>query len=312
MTSPAKPGAGVAAVLLEYDLGELIAAEPLAGGSATVMKVRTGRGSFVLKQARRLADIELQARAAHYLAGRGIRQPRIVRTRAGTVVTADGHFLQEFLPGKIVRKPRPLQVAAAMRHIGTYHAALAGLAGSYASDASSLWTRVADPGYLVSELPGLLARYQLAGEPELASLRALDQARDALLSLPRQIAHGDIAPDNVLMDRDGVVSVIDFTPFCESALFGACAALYWYDIYETGATATSLASRLRRSMSALGEGRPWTGAELELWTTGLLREALRRLATPLALAARSGEPPAAAALRARHAALLAVLDVLTH
>jgi Ser/Thr protein kinase RdoA (MazF antagonist) len=324
MTLPAQPAPAVRSLLREYDLGPLIDAQPLAGGSAAVLRISAGRGSFVLKPAGRLADVGLQARAANHLNNRGIRQARIVPTRAGDLVSSDRNYLQEFLPGAIAPRPDGRQTAASMRHIGAYHRALADLPGEYEPDTGSLWQRVADPGYLLRELPGLLARYQLTDDVTGTALAWLDQLRPELAALPSQVVHGDIGPDNVLMDANGVVAVIDFTPFCQSALFGGCTALYWYHVYgqlraspdQAGAgpaAATEYAElsvgQLRASVAALGNDRPWTRAELALWPAGLLREALRRLATPLALAAESGRPPGPS-LAARHAALHAVLKVL--
>ena len=324
--TPHSAGLEVAGLLREYDLGALIGAEPLAGGSATVVRIRAERGTFVLKLAGRPEDIDLQARASRYLARRGIRQAQIFPTRTGALVSSGGHFLLESLPGTIAVQPSARQTVAAMRYLGAYHRELAGLPHAYLPDASSLWQRVADPEYLVRELPGLLARYRLAGTEELAALDALDQARPGLASLPRQIVHGDIAPDNVLMDGDAVVSVIDFTPYYESVVFGASTALYWYHVHGSRHPSADLhsadlhsgqpsskelsISHLRRSVAALGEQREWTEAELELWPAGLLREALRRLATPLVAATESGRAPSGPSVANRHAALLALVRAL--
>ena len=339
--TPQSAGLEVAGLLREYDLGALIGAEPLAGGSATVVRIRAERGTFVLKLAGRPEDIDLQARASRYLARRGIRQAQIFPTRTGALVSSGGHFLLESLPGTIAVQPSARQTVAAMRYLGAYHRELAGLPHAYLPDASSLWQRVADPEYLVRELPGLLARYRLAGTEELAALDALDQARPGLASLPRQIVHGDIAPDNVLMDGDAVVSVIDFTPYYESVVFGASTALYWYHVHGSRHPSADLhsadlhsgqrppgrrpsvqrpfgqpsskelsISHLRRSVAALGEQREWTEAELELWPAGLLREALRRLATPLVAATESGRAPSGPSVANRHAALLALVRAL--
>ncbi len=334
--APSQPAVDVPSLLREYDLGPLADAQPLAGGSAAVLRISAGRGSFVLKQAGRLADIELQARAAEHLNDRGVRQARILPTRAGGLVSSDGHYLQEFLPGAIALRPDSQQTSAAMRHIGAYHHTLADVPGEYVPDTGSLWLRVADPSYLLRYLPGLLARRNLAGPGELAALRTLDQSSRRLAGLPRQVVHGDVAPDNVLMQGNEVVAVIDFTPHYESELFGACAALYWYHVYGQPVIE---ADQLRASLAMIGQRRPWTEDELALWPTALLREALRRLATPLALAAELGAGPGAPTgpsgieltsplaapsgtrsgtasgadliptLAARHAALLAVLRV---
>jgi hypothetical protein len=108
-----------------------------------------------------------------------------------------------------------------------------------------------------------------------------------------------------------VVSIIDFTPFYESVLFGACTALYWYHVHKSSGASPNpdLRGQLRRSVQALGAHRPWSPAESELWPAGLLREALRRLATPLALAAVTGRSPDPS-VATRQAALLALVRAL--
>jgi Ser/Thr protein kinase RdoA (MazF antagonist) len=297
----------VATLLRDFDLGALIDAGPLRGGSAEVLRVRTDRGAFVLKAAHQPAEIELQARAAEYLNDRGIRQARVIPTSSGAVVNADGNFLQEFLPGAFVLQPTRRQTLAAMRHIGAYHRELADLPGAFTPESESLWQRVADPAYLIRELPGLVARYEAARPDEQVVPRALfilDQARTGLAKLPRQIVHGDIGPDNVLMEGNEVVSIIDFTPYYESVLFAACTALYWYHVHGRESVD---AGQLHDSVDAIGQEREWAEAELALVPVGLLREALRRLATPLALAAQAGTETPGLSVASRHAALAAVL-----
>ena len=121
--------------------------------------------------------------------------------------------------------------------------------------------------------------------------------------LPRQLVHGDIGPDNVLMHGDEVVAIVDFTPFCQPVLFAVATAVYWYHVHgrrqlDPGA--------IRASLAAAGH-RPWTAAEREAWPAMLAREALRRLATPLAVAAEPGAgPPARTGERYR--AVLSIMD----
>lgn len=309
MSVHAKPDSDAATLLRDYDVGTLIDAGPLSGGSAVVMRVRTDRGAFVLKPAHRHAEIQLQARAAEYLNDRGIRQARVIATNSGGVVSTEGNVLLEFLPGVIVLRPSRRQTSAAMRHVGAYHRELADLPGTFTPETESLWQRVADPDYLVAEVPGLLARFERADRDDPATapaLETLDRTRTRLADLPRQVVHGDIGPDNVLMNGNDVVSIVDFTPYHESALFGACTALYWYHVY--GRASVDM-DGLRASVQALGHERRWTAQELALLPAGLLREALRRLATPLAMAAESGQPPGPS-LAPRHAALVAVLGSL--
>ena len=125
----------------------------------------------------------------------------------------------------------------------------------------------------------------------------------ALPILPRQLVHGDIGPDNVLMDGDEVIAIIDFTPLCEPVLFAVATAVYWYHVHGRRQLDPG---GIRASLDAAAP-RPWTATEREIWPAMLAREALRRLATPLAVAAEAGTgPPAWPA--ARYQAVVTLLD----
>lgn len=302
----ATPDPRVRAVLGEYELGELLSAQPLPAGSPSARKISTTKGVFVLKPVYRVGDVELQAQLARLLTARGFRQPKVLPTAAGSFVSGAGYCLLEWLPGSAPPHPTPAQIAAAMQHVAGYHLALGQLQISYQPDSASVWVRVTDPGFLVEALPDLLARYELADADTDRAIGYLDRFRAGLAALPRQLVHGDIGPDNVLMDGDAVVSLVDFTPHWDSVLFAACTALYWFHVYSSAQVSEG---RLTASLAVMGERRPWTDAELGLWRAGLVREALRRLATPLELARESAGVPASS-VRPRLEALRAVVRLL--
>jgi hypothetical protein len=312
---PDEPDAAAAQALAEYDVGELTCLDPLPSGSPAARKVITTHGSYLLKRAYRAEDVELQASVAPLLTARGIRQPLVVPTSAGSLVSRTGFVLLELLPGEVALKPTREQVTAAMRHIGAFHAELGRLAPRYQPDAASVWSQTADPAFLLEELPGLLARDNLDDADTAAALDLLQHSAPVLAALPHQVVHGDIGPDNILMNGTEVVALIDFTPYWEPVLFAACSALYWYHVYRsdtvsastvsasTVSASTVSADQMSRSLGAIGERRPWEADEFALWPAGLVREALRRLAVPLVLASRGAEPvprtgPRLAALRA--------------
>jgi aminoglycoside phosphotransferase (APT) family kinase protein len=162
--------------------------------------------------------------------------------------------------------------------------------------------QVTDPAYLIAELPGLVRHYGLAAGPADAAIACLAEHRAALGRLPRQLVHGDIGPDNVLLDGEQVMAIIDFTPHVLPVLLAASTALYWYHVY--GRPVIS-ADGLAASRAAMGEARPWAAGEDELWAVGLVWEGLRRLATTLELARHGGSDPGPAA-RARMAAVEAI------
>jgi Ser/Thr protein kinase RdoA (MazF antagonist) len=272
-------------VAAQFGLGEPVEVVPLPGGHPDVVKLTTARGAFVVKPAGRAVEVELSALAAQVLNDAGICQAQPLRTVGGSLVGDSGHTVQEFLTGRITLAPTPAQTSAVMRHIAAYHAALEPVrAPASLRAADTVWTRVASAQYLVDALPGLVRRSGLPaeGHPAItAALREIAIWLPQLRRLPRQLVHGDIAPDNVLMNGDEVSAIIDFTPFDEPVLFAVSTALYWYHIY--GHDQLDL-DGIGASLAELTRYRQWTAIEAALWPVMLAREALRRLATPLALA----------------------------
>ena len=155
---------------------------------------------------------------------------------------------------------------------------------------------------LLAELPAL--RRHGIRQPAVirTAIGWLTEHEAALGRLPRQLVHGDIGPDNVLLDGAQVVAIIDFTPHVLPVLCAASTALYCYHVYgQPAISATDLAA----SRAAMGEVRPWAAGEHELWTAGLAWEGLRGLATTLELARRGRAEPGPAAW-ARMAAVEAI------
>lgn len=288
----------------EFGLGPVVEAAPIPG-RPDVVKLTAERGVYLVKPAIRAPAVDLYERVARTLRQAGIRQAGAVRAPAGGLVSRSGHVVQEFLPGQAVPRPTRRQTLAAMRHIARYHAAL-GPIGFPAElrDADTVWTRVALPEYLCDALPRLIGRLAPFGDSASSvptAVGLLEEQLSSIRSLSPQLVHGDIGPDNVLMDGDDVVAIVDFTPFHEPVLFAVATAVYWYHVYGHGHLDPAA---IAASVAAAG---PWTDAESEVWPAMLLREALRRLATPLALAVETGAPVSASAGH-RLAAVTSITD----
>jgi Ser/Thr protein kinase RdoA (MazF antagonist) len=272
----------------EFGLGRVIAVAPLPGGHSGVVRLTTQRGDFVVKPSYDPLDVELCERAGHALRRGGIRQAMPLRTTDGRLTDTSGRYVLEFIPGEPVLHPSPAQAASAMRHVAEFHAAIEQVPVPKALDAKdTLWTRVLSPAYLAAELPGLIERPDLPADGRdeiMAALRYLTEARPLLQALPRQLIHGDIGPDNVVMDGDDVVAIIDFTPYHEPFVFAFAVAVYWYHAH--GHEGLDPAA-IRASLAAASAVRPWTADELAAWPAMLVRESLSRLAVYLS----PGQPP---------------------
>lgn len=304
----APPVLDTARIAAEFGLGPPLSVSQLADGHPDVTQLTTARGSFVVKPAYAAGDAGLYDRAAGVLSAAGIGQARPLRTTAGALVSDSGHTVQEFLPGQACLRPTGAQIAATMRHVAAYHAALAEVpvpAGLHAG--RTVWDRVASAEYLVAALPGLLRGHGPPGYAAdgmiAAALSHVERALPRMRELPRQLVHGDIGPDNVLMDGDEVIAIIDFTPLCEPVLSAVATAVYWYHVHGRRRLDPG---GIRACLDAAAP-RPWTATEREIWPAMLAREALRRLATPLAVAAEAGSrPPAWPA--ARYQAVVTLLE----
>lgn len=276
-------------IAAEFGLPAPVRAEVLAGGGPHVLRIVTGAGAFVAKPVVEPDEAELYAAVADALNRRGVRQARPRRTPAGNLVSPSGWGLTEWLPGRIHLPPAPEQTLAVMRHLAAYQTALAAVpAPAFLDGRKALWQDVTRPAWLGANLPGLLERSPFEWMDRglvAAGLARLEGSAPSVAGLASQLVHGDVAPDNVLMDGTSVVAVIDFTPFHAPAASGLATALYWYHVRSLGGGTDppplDLAA-LARSVDAYAEVSPLGAGEREVLPALVLGEALRRLATSLA------------------------------
>jgi hypothetical protein len=185
-------------IAAEFGLGKLASVTPLGGGGPDVRKLTTAAGLFVIKPAASAADAELYERVARALSAAGVRQAMPRRSLTGALVSVSGHTVQEFLAGRACPAPTAAQATATMRHIAACHVVLRQVPSPAAVRAGdSLWCRVASAGYLVRELPALLAGSRPGPGPErspgtdnavAAALGQVTSSLSRIQRLPSQLA----------------------------------------------------------------------------------------------------------------------------
>lgn len=295
-------------IAAEFGLGSVVEVSPLAGARSAAARLTTSDGVFVVKPVKDTDDPELAEEVAVALTKAGLRPAQPLRGVAGRLVSDSGYGVTEFLPGQVFLRPSRAQISATMRYLADYQEALAGVAVPDALvTADTLWTRVTSAEYLLQQLPELFGRFG----PRNGALRlveaALGQVETSLpliRTLDRQLVHGDVGPDNVLMDGDDVVAIIDFTPHYQPVLFAVAVAVYWIHVH--GRPEPDVEA-IWSSLMAAAPPDDWSEVERAVWPSMLLLEALRRLATPLALAAETGaDVPASTS--ARYDAVAALIE----
>lgn len=214
----------LAALIGEYDVGELVSAKGIAEGiSNSNWLVETtgsggGGGRFILTLYERridVADLPFFLALLDHLSAKGCPVPRTIHDRSGALsreVEGKSAALIEFLPGVSVDRPKAAQARAVGAALAGMHLASVDFARHRANalDIAATARTLDDCGadVLAGIAPGL--------EDAIAIARSL--AADWPSGLPRATCHTDLFPDNVLMRGDRVSGMIDFYFACEEAM----------------------------------------------------------------------------------------------
>ena len=224
----------LAALIAEYDVGELRMAKGIAEGvSNSNWLIETsgkdGAGArFILTMYEfriELEDLPFFLSLLDHLAARGCPVPRTIHDRSGALYRTVGGkavALIEFLPGVSVSEPTPAQARAVGEALAQLHLAAGDFPQARANGLGlAEWQRLAgECGHsgLASIGPALAPL--VAGELGLLSAQWPQD-------LPRGVIHADLFPDNVLMLGDTVSGLIDF--------YFACTDILAYDVAVTHA-----------------------------------------------------------------------------
>lgn len=219
--------ARLAALIAQYDVGELISAKGIAEGvSNSNWLIETSRGRFILTmyEARvDVSDLPFFLGLLDHLAAKGSPVPRTIHDREGAafrMVGGKAVALIEFLPGISVDEPNPAQARAVGEALAGIHLDAADFAGRRPNSLAlqqwhDLLSGCGREGLrsIDAELPALVERellYLTANWPQ---------------GLPRSVIHADLFPDNVLLLGDAVTGLIDF--------YFACNDITAYDLAVT-------------------------------------------------------------------------------
>lgn len=190
----------------QYELGTPIKTTPVDSGTvAKVWRMDTDRGAFLVRALAGREQGERERIIAQHLLSRGFsRFPAILTAADGApMVELDGAWyqVQELLPGGMPHPEKPGTAAAMARTVKELTGALADcppVEGAHRFEPGAAW----EEGR---------AFWPLLETPFSPEQAAAEIARCAALpERERQVIHGDLGPWNMIQNRDGTVSVIDF------------------------------------------------------------------------------------------------------
>jgi len=271
--------ADLAALIAEYDVGELVSAKGIAEGvsnSNWLIETTSARFILTMYESRvELDDLPFFLGLLDHLAAKGSPVPRTIHDRSGAafrMVGGKAVALIEFLPGISVDRPSPEQARAVGAALAGLHLNTADFPEERANtmalaDWHKLFADCGEEGLrsIDEQLPGVVAS-------ELAFLSA-NWPQD----LPRSVIHADLFPDNVLLLDDRVSGLIDF--------YFACTDITAYDLAVThtawsfAADGTFLPEIAAGLMQGYLERRPLSAAECAALPMLARGAALRFMAT---------------------------------
>jgi homoserine kinase type II len=219
--------ADLAALIAEYEVGELVSAKGIAEGvSNSNWLIETTGGRFILTmyEARvDAADLPFFLGLLDHLSAKGSPVPRTIHDRAGAAfrrVRGKAVALIEFLPGVSVDAPSAAQARAVGSALAGLHLDAADFPGERANAMDLVHSRELFAGCgekgLRSIDPGL---------PDLVASELDHLSANWPRDLPRSVIHADLFPDNVLLLGDKVCGLIDF--------YFACTDITAYDLAAT-------------------------------------------------------------------------------
>ncbi|MDR7101791.1 homoserine kinase [Croceicoccus sp. BE223] len=216
----------MAALIAEFDVGEIVSAKGIAEGvsnSNWLIETRKDEVSSryiltVFEGRTEIGDLPFFLGLLDHLAAAGCPVPRTIHDRTGAAFRrfeADGEektlALIEFLPGVSADCPTPAQAEAVGRAMAQVHLAAQSYAGSRENgmgpDAWRQFARACDGRWheideAMKDVPAIL-------DNVIAALPA---------DLPRSIIHADLFPDNVLLVGEDVSGLIDFYFACSGPM----------------------------------------------------------------------------------------------
>ena len=220
--------AQLAALIGEYDVGDLVSAKGIAEGvSNSNWLIETTQARFILTmyEARvDTGDLPFFLGLLDHLAAKGSPVPRTIHDRAGAafrMIDGKAVALIEFLPGVSVDAPSAEQARAVGRSLAGIHLNTTDFAQQRPNGMGmAAWLELFDGcgsglATIDPALPGIVAE-------ELAFLGSAWPQ-----DLPRGVIHADLFPDNVLLLDDRVSGLIDF--------YFACTDISAYDLAVTHA-----------------------------------------------------------------------------
>lgn len=264
----------MAALIAEFDVGELVSAKGIAEGvsnSNWLVDTRKDRVAAryiltVFEGRTEIADLPFFLGLLDHLAAAGCPVPRTMHDRTGASFRsfdADGKSkslaLIEFLPGISADCPTPAQAEAVGKAMAQVHLAArsydATRANSMGPDAWRMFAQQCAGRW--HEIDAAMEAVPAIVEEVIAALPD---------DLPRSIIHADLFPDNVLLVGDTVSGLIDF--------YFACSGPMAYDLAVAHA-AWSFSSDGRTHDPAIG------AALLRGYESLRVLEAVERAALPL-------------------------------
>ncbi len=226
----------VSAVERNYDIGSVNKVVKTEYGSGNTFIVHTHTAKYIAKFNNRNEHIAIYDKIQNVLNKNGIKQSRIIKTKAKTLMTSEGMTLYEFIEGQTYECLTELQLMNAFKYLKKYNKALSEVAFKE-SDLPCInhWDKAQSIDFIINDFVDLLSKINLRSvdkEYIYYAQNILRVNKNKINSLKKQLIHSDLGADNFIYDGDEVIAIIDFTPEYENEIYSICQFVYWNYLWE--------------------------------------------------------------------------------
>lgn len=220
-----------------YQIGLIIDIQKTEYGSGSTYIVESESGRFIAKLMNKEYEIILYDRIQNNLKHAGIKQPQVIQTVNGNLISLDGLVLFEYIDGESYRFVNDSAELKVIEAIYEYNQQLKNV--SYCTSEFEIendWDRIRSLDYICNKANERIIGLKIDQVWENILFEAIGILRgekEYLNELDRQIIHSDLGADNFILKDNEVLAVIDFTPDINNELLALAHFVYWNYLWRT-------------------------------------------------------------------------------
>ncbi len=214
-----------------YQIGRITDIRKTVYGSGNTFIVMTEADSFIVKFNNKEYEIELYNLVQRLLKRVRINHPRVIKLTSGDLIGPDGIVMFEYIKGETLEQFNKNIEIKALKYISKYNQELKNVNIDHIElKVISDWDRIRSLDYICSGVPKRIIDIKIYKEWKevlLHGIEILNNNKNYINKLPKQLIHSDLGADNFIILDEEIHAIIDFSPDIKNELCPLSHFIYW-------------------------------------------------------------------------------------